>query len=154
VTNVSAINYTKFVWSVLTQTWKFNLIVMFGHHGWTEALTARMCIIPSHGETNTIISWVILLYSVWKCFFTCDIKLSHKIYDVILFRTPSYLCVCTTLHVCTFKIIVFLVTEFIYDKTALFIIISVYITADVYFGCVINCCEADILKFVAPGWIV
>ena len=36
---------------------------------------------------------------------------------------------------------VFLVTEFIYDKTDLFWIISVYINADVYFGCVINCCE-------------
>jgi hypothetical protein len=76
------------------------------------------------------------------CFFTPEIKLSHKIYDVLL-STPSYLCVCTKLHVCTSKNTVFLVTEFIYDKTGLFRIISVYITAEVYFGYVINCCEAE-----------
>jgi hypothetical protein len=50
--------------------------------------------------------------------------------------------------------IVFLVTAFIYDKTDLFRIISVYITAEVYFGCVINCCEANRLKFHAPGWMM
>jgi hypothetical protein len=48
----------------------------------------------------------------------------------------------------------FLVTEFIYDKTDLFRIIGVYVTAEVYFGYVINCCEANRIKFVAPGWIM
>jgi hypothetical protein len=76
------------------------------------------------------------------CFFTPEILLSHKIYDV-LFRTPSYLCVCTKLHVCPSKNTVLLVTEFIYDKTGLFRIISLYITAEVYFGYVISYCEAD-----------
>jgi hypothetical protein len=67
------------------------------------------------------------------CYFTPEIKLSDKIYDV-LFRTPSYLYVCTKLHVCTSKNTVFWVTDFIYDKTDLFRIISVYITAESYFG--------------------
>jgi len=88
------------------------------------------------------------------CFFTPEIKLSHKIYDVMLFRTPSYVCVCTKLDVCTSKITVLLVTEFIYDKTALFIIISMYITAEVYFGYVSNYCEGNRPKFVAPGFII
>jgi hypothetical protein len=77
------------------------------------------------------------------CFFTPEIKLSYKIYDVVLLRTPSYICVCTTLRVCTSKNTVFLVTKFIYDKTNLFTIISVYITAVVYFGYFISNCEAD-----------
>jgi hypothetical protein len=88
------------------------------------------------------------------CFFTPEIKLSHKIYDNMLFRTPSYLFVCTKLHVSTSKNTVFLVTEFIYNKTALFRIISVNITAEVYFGYGINCCETSILKFGAQGWIM
>jgi hypothetical protein len=71
------------------------------------------------------------------------LKLSHKIYVIVLYRTPSYLCVCTELHVCVSKNTVFLVTEFIYDKTDLFIVISVYISAEVDFGFVINCCEAN-----------
>jgi hypothetical protein len=37
------------------------LIVLFGHQGWIESLTARICIIPSRCETNTIIGKVILL---------------------------------------------------------------------------------------------
>jgi hypothetical protein len=149
VTSVCAINYTNFVWSVSTQTWKFNLIVVFSHLGWTEALTTRMCIIPSCCEPNNIIGWVIFLYSVWMCFFTRDIKLSHKIYDVMLLRTPSHLN-----YMAAHPKLVCLVTEFIYDKSALFIIIIVCITAEVYCGCVINCCEANRLKFVGPGWIV
>jgi hypothetical protein len=36
----------------------------------------------------------------------------------------------------------------------LFIIISVYITAELYFGYVINYCVANRLKFGAPGWIM
>ena len=72
------------------------------------------------------------------CLFTPENKLFHKIYDSVLFRTPSYLCVSTKLHVGTSKNSVFLVTEFIYDKTDLLRIISVYITAEVYFGYVIT----------------
>jgi hypothetical protein len=72
------------------------------------------------------------------CYFTPEIKLSRKIYNDVLFRTPSYLCVCTKLRVCTSKNTVFLVTEFIYDKTDFFRIISVYIIAEVYFGYVIK----------------
>jgi hypothetical protein len=87
-------------------------------------------------------------------FLNPEIMLSHKIYDDVLFRTPSYLCVCTKLHVCTSKTMVFLLTEFIYNKTALFGFISVYIAAEVYYGYVINCCEAKRLKFGAPGWIM
>ena len=86
-------------------------------------------------------------------YFTPEIKLSHTIYAV-LFRTPSYLCACTKLHVCTSNNTVFLIAEFIYDKTDLFRIISVYITAEVYIGYVINFCEANRLKFGAPGWIM
>jgi hypothetical protein len=41
------------------------------------------------------------------------------------------------------KILLLFVTESIYDKTGLFRIISVYITTEVYFGYVINYCEAD-----------
>ena len=88
------------------------------------------------------------------CSFTPEIKLSYKIYDIVLFRTLSYLCVCTELPVCTSKNIVFLVTEFINDKTDLFRIISVYITGEAYFGYVINYCEANRLKFGALGWIM
>jgi hypothetical protein len=44
--------------------------------------------------------------------------------------------------------------EFIYDRTALFIITSVHITAGVYFGYVINYCEANRLKYGVPGWIM
>ena len=84
------------------------------------------------------------------CVFTPEIKLSYTIYDV-LFRTPSYLCVCSILHVCMSKNTIILVTEFIYNKTDLFIIIIVYITAEVYFGYIINYCEANRLKFGAPG---
>jgi len=87
------------------------------------------------------------------CYFTSEIKLSHKIHDV-LFRTPFYLCVCTKLHICRTKNTVFLVTELIYNKTNLFRITSVYITAEVYFGYIINYCEANSLKFGAPGWII
>jgi len=65
-------------------------------------------------------------------------KLTHKIYDIMLYRTPSCLCVCTKLHVCTSKNTDILVTEFIYEKTDLFRIISTHITAEVYFGYVIN----------------
>jgi hypothetical protein len=88
------------------------------------------------------------------CFLTPEIKLSQKNYDIVLFRTSSYLCVCTTLHVCTSKNTVLLVTEFIHDKTDSFGINSVYITAEVHFLYVINYCEADRLKSVAPGWIM
>ena len=42
--------------------------------------------------------------------------------------------VCTKLHVCTSKNTGFLVTEFIYNKTGLFKIISLYLSAVVYFG--------------------
>jgi hypothetical protein len=86
------------------------------------------------------------------CFFTPEIKLSDKIYDIVLYRTPSHLCVCTELHVCILKNTIFLLTELICDKTDLFRIISVYITAEVDFGFVSNCCEANRLKFGAPGW--
>jgi hypothetical protein len=142
------------VWSVLTQTCRFNLIEAFGHQGWTEALTARMCMIQSRCETN-ILGRFILLWSVWKCFFTPEIKLSHKMYDVVLSELHlTYECVSNKLHVCTSKNTFFLVTEFIYDKTDLFRIISMYITAEVYFGYVINYCEANRLKFIAPGWIM
>jgi hypothetical protein len=85
------------------------------------------------------------------CFFTPEIKLSHKIYDVVLFRTPSYVSVCTTLHVCTSKNTVFLVTEFIYGKIDLFRIIGVQITAEVYFGDVISYCETNRIKFIAAS---
>ena len=88
------------------------------------------------------------------CFFTPETKLSYKIYDVMLFKTPSYLCVCTKLHVCTSKNTILLVTEFVYDKTDFFRIIIVYITTEVYFVCVINYCEANRVKFVDPGWTV
>jgi hypothetical protein len=81
-------------------------------------------------------------------------KLSHQIYDVMLHRTPSYLCVCTKLHVCTSKNTVFLVTKFIYNKTDLFRTVSMYITAEVYFGYVINSCAANRLQFGAPEWIM
>jgi hypothetical protein len=81
-------------------------------------------------------------------------KLSHKIYDVLLYRTPSYLCVCTKLHVCTSKNSFLLVTQFIYDKTVLSRVISLYGTAEVYFGYVINYCDANRLKFGAPGWMM
>ena len=86
-------------------------------------------------------------------YFTPEIKLSHKVYAV-LFRTPSYLCVYNRQYVCTSKNTVFLVTKFIYDKTDLFRIINLYITAEVYFGYVINYCEAKRLKFGAPEWIM
>ena len=82
------------------------------------------------------------------CFFTPQVMLSHKIYDV-LFITPSYLCVCTKLHVCTSKNTGFLVTEFIYNKTGLFKIITVYLCAEVYFGYAINYCETNRQKFGA-----
>ena len=118
------------VWSVLPQTCKLNLIVLFDHQGCTEAFTARMCIIPLCCQTNTIICSVILLLSFWMFFFTSEIKLSNKIYDVVLFRTPSYPCVCTKLHVLTSKNTFFLVTEFICKKTDLFRIISMYITEE------------------------
>jgi len=57
-------------------------------------------------------------------------------------------------HVCTSKNTVFWVTELIYDKTDLFRIIGMYITAEVYSGCVINYFEANRLKFGAPSWIM
>ena len=88
------------------------------------------------------------------CLVTPEIKLSHKIYDNVLFRTPSYLCVCTKVHFGTSKNSVFLVTEFTYDKTDLFRIISVYITAEVYFGYVMNCCKENRLKFGSPEWVM
>ena len=116
-------------------------------------LTARFCIIPLRYETNTTIGRVIFC-RVYECVCSLQIKLSHKIYDDVLFRTPSYLCVYTKLYVCTSKNSVFLVTEFIYDKIDLFRIIGVYITAEVYFGYVINCCGADRLKFGSPGWVM
>jgi len=62
--------------------------------------------------------------------------------------------VCTKLHARTSKNTVFLVTEFICNKTALFRIISMIITVEAYFGFVINRCEANRLKFGAPGWII
>jgi hypothetical protein len=83
------------------------------------------------------------------CFFIPEMKLSHKIYDV-LFSSPSYLCICSKLRVCTSKKTVFSVTEFIYDKTDFFRVISVYISAEVYFGCVIKNCEANRIKFWWP----
>ena len=83
------------------------------------------------------------------CFFTPQVMLSHKIYDV-LFITPFYLCVCTKLHVCISKNTGFLVAEFIYNKNGLFKIISVYLSAEVYFGYVISYCEANRLKFGCP----
>jgi hypothetical protein len=42
-----------FCWDVSTQTCKFNLIAVFSRHRWTKALTAMVCIIPLHCETNT-----------------------------------------------------------------------------------------------------
>jgi len=84
------------------------------------------------------------------CYVTPEVKFCHKIYDV-LFRTHLTACVCTKLHVCTSKNVAFLVTEFIYIKTGLFRIISVYLNAELYFVHVINYCEAVRLKFVAPG---
>ena len=73
---------------------------------------------------------------------SCFTKL-HLIYVYVL-----------KLHVCTLKNTVFFVIEFIYNKTDFFRIISMYMTAEVYFGYVIDYREANRLKFGAPGWIM
>jgi hypothetical protein len=46
-----------------------------------------------------------------------------------------------------------LLREFVHDKTDLFSIISVHITADVGFGFAFNGCEGNRVKFGAPVWI-
>jgi hypothetical protein len=88
------------LYKVFQHTCKFNMIVVFGHQGWTEALTVRMCIIPSRCETNTIIGRVI--YVEEYEFVSSFLKWSHltNILMLCIFRTTCYLCVCTTcLHI-------------------------------------------------------
>jgi len=76
----------------------------------------------------------VLLYS-WNCCLTNFIMCFSELH-----LTYAYVLNCLAEHP---KNKVFLVTKLIYDKTDLFRIISVYITAEVYFGYVLNYYEDE-----------
>jgi hypothetical protein len=65
--------------------------------------------------------------NIQMCFFIPEIKSFHKICDILLFGTASsYLCICTELHVSTSKNTIIFITGFIYVKTDLLKIITVF----------------------------